>query len=220
MLCGDWWRCNDTWSVWQNRVSRHPGKSLPHTVHFTCDYVYWRQHLSTWIFIRLSHKTMREDVLSRVVDLRGPIKQTSPKMSKIKNIMSPRNPKTSFFFCDDLTSLSLNWSVTRGQSAGEESVSKLSLQPLCLDSALTTCQKGQGKINGTCLLGLRTLVGYKEAGTILNRNQWWWSTFISLLQFPLGVMGPKCAAFTFVKNLESLALFCKCARNVQELVSI
>lgn len=36
----------------------------------------------------------------------------------------------------------------------------------------------------------------------------------------LGVMGPKCAAFTFVKNLESLALFCKRARNVQELVSI
>lgn len=148
--------------------------------------------------------------------------QSNRRPSKIKNILSPRNPKTSFF-CDNLTSfvfLSLNWSVTRGQSAGEESVSQLSLQPLCLDSALTTCQKGQGKINGTCLLGLRTLAGYKEAGTILNRNQWWWSTFISLLQFPLGVMGPKCAAFTFVKNLESQALFCKRARNVQELVSI
>lgn len=84
-----------------------------------------------------------------------------------------------------------------------------------LNSALSA---REGKINGTCF-GLRTLAGHKEAGTVLKRNKWWWSKFISLLLFPLGVVGPKCAAFTFVRNLEGLASFCRPARNVQELMS-
>lgn len=79
-------------------------------------------------------------------------------------------------------------------------------------------ERPERKINGISM-GLRTLVRYREAGTILNRNQWW-STFISLLQFPLAMVGPKGAAFTFVKNLESLASFCWPARNVEELMSI
>lgn len=108
---------------------------------------------------------------------------------------------------------SLNWSAIRGQFLNCHCSYKVYTLLSLHD------RKAEGKINGT-FLSLRTLAGYKEAGTILNRNQWWWSTFISPLQFPFGVMGPKGAAVTFVKNLESLASLCRLARNVQKLTYI